>query len=138
MLPYATLISIDKSAKAPVFLQIAGSLSDNIRQGIIPVGAQLPGSRAMASILGLHRKTVAVLFKDGDMQRHLKKAQKVYHARRDLFCDMLQSELGHVIEFSKPTGGSLGSATRHVFFQVCDLNLFFSSNRRLAIARFEI
>ena len=48
---------------------------------------------------------VAVLFKDGDMQRHLKKAQKVYHARRDLFCAMLQSELGHVIEFSKPTGG---------------------------------
>ncbi len=48
---------------------------------------------------------VAVLFRDGEMQRHLKKAQKIYHARRDLFCDMLQTELGHVVEFTNPTGG---------------------------------
>ena len=48
---------------------------------------------------------VAVLFRDGEMRRHLKKAQKIYHRRRDLFCDMLRTELGSVIEFSKPTGG---------------------------------
>jgi len=48
---------------------------------------------------------VAVLFRDGEMQRHLKKAQKIYHQRRDLFCEMLKSELGNVVEFSKPTGG---------------------------------
>ncbi len=64
MLPYATLISIDKSAKTPIFLQIASSLSDNIRQGIIPVGAQLPGSRAMATMLGLHRKTVVAAYEE--------------------------------------------------------------------------
>ncbi len=64
MLPYATLISIDKSLKTPVFLQVAGSLSDNIRQGIIPVGAQLPGSRAMARLLGLHRKTVVAAYEE--------------------------------------------------------------------------
>ncbi len=48
---------------------------------------------------------VAVLFREGDMRRHLKKAQKIYHQRRDHFCGLLKSELGHVIEFSKPTGG---------------------------------
>jgi len=48
---------------------------------------------------------LAALFRDGDMRRHLKKAQKIYHRRRDLFCDLLQSELGHVVEFSRPTGG---------------------------------
>jgi GntR family transcriptional regulator / MocR family aminotransferase len=64
MLPYASLISIDKSLKAAVFLQVAGSLSDNIRQGIIPVGAQLPGSRAMATLLGLHRKTVVAAYEE--------------------------------------------------------------------------
>lgn len=48
---------------------------------------------------------VAALFRDGEMQRHLKKAQKIYHRRRDLFCDLLTHELGDVVEFSKPTGG---------------------------------
>ncbi|MFN0037807.1 MAG: PLP-dependent aminotransferase family protein [Saprospiraceae bacterium] len=48
---------------------------------------------------------VAVLFRDGEMRRHLKKAQKIYHRRRDLFCEMLKTELGNALEFSKPTGG---------------------------------
>ncbi len=48
---------------------------------------------------------VAVLFRDGEMRRHLKKAQKIYHHRRDLFCEMLKTELGDVVKFSKPTGG---------------------------------
>ena len=48
---------------------------------------------------------VAVLFRDGEMRRHLKKAQKIYHRRRDFFCDLLKTELGHVIEFTKPIGG---------------------------------
>jgi GntR family transcriptional regulator/MocR family aminotransferase len=49
--------------------------------------------------------TVAMLFREGELMRHLKKAQKAYHKRRDLFCDLLKSELGQMVEFSKPTGG---------------------------------
>jgi GntR family transcriptional regulator/MocR family aminotransferase len=49
--------------------------------------------------------TVALLFREGEMMRHLKKAQKTYHRRRDLFCELLKSELGSVVEFNKPTGG---------------------------------
>lgn len=48
---------------------------------------------------------IALLLREGDMQRHLKKAQKVYHARRDLFCDLLESELDSIISFEKPSGG---------------------------------
>lgn len=39
------------------------------------------------------------------MRHHQKKAQKIYHRRRDLFCEMLKTELGSVVEFSIPTGG---------------------------------
>jgi GntR family transcriptional regulator / MocR family aminotransferase len=53
----------------------------------------------------LLESAVATLFRDGEMRRHLKKAQKTYHARRDLFCDLLQQELGDVVHFVKPTGG---------------------------------
>jgi GntR family transcriptional regulator/MocR family aminotransferase len=48
---------------------------------------------------------VARLFEEGEMSRHLKKAQKIYHQRRDLFCDLLETELGHVLQFEKPNGG---------------------------------
>lgn len=64
MLPFSTLISIDKTAKTPVFLQIASGLSENIRRGIIQAGAQLPGTRTMADALGLHRKTVVAAYEE--------------------------------------------------------------------------
>jgi GntR family transcriptional regulator/MocR family aminotransferase len=62
MLPFASLIFLDKSSKTPVFLQIANSLSENIRQGIIAGGAKLPGSRTMASVLSVHRKTILAAY----------------------------------------------------------------------------
>ncbi|MBC7774134.1 MAG: PLP-dependent aminotransferase family protein [Phycisphaerae bacterium] len=62
MLPYSTLISLDKTAKTPIFLQIAAGLTEHIRRGIIPAGARLPGSRTMADSLGLHRKTVVAAY----------------------------------------------------------------------------
>ena len=62
MLPYSTILVIDKSDKCPVFLQIAGSLTENIRQGILASGVQLPGTRMMAEALGVHRKTVVAAY----------------------------------------------------------------------------
>ena len=48
---------------------------------------------------------IAELFREGDIKRLLKKAQRAYHKRRDLFCEMLKSELNDVIHFKKPNGG---------------------------------
>ena len=62
MLPFSTLLPIDKGAQTPIFLQIAAALTDHIRRGTIPAGAQLPGSRTMAELLGLHRKTVVAAY----------------------------------------------------------------------------
>lgn len=62
MLPYANLIAVDKSLPTPVYLQIAHTLSESIRRGLIPAGALLPGSRALADALGLHRKTVVAAY----------------------------------------------------------------------------
>lgn len=62
MLPFATLIHIDKGAKAPIFIQISNSLAEHIRKGTIPAGAQLPGTRALAEVLGVHRQTVVAAY----------------------------------------------------------------------------
>jgi GntR family transcriptional regulator / MocR family aminotransferase len=48
---------------------------------------------------------LAILFKDGTIKRHLKKSQKAYHKRRDLFCEVLKTELNDVVDFKKPNGG---------------------------------
>lgn len=50
-------------------------------------------------------KALALLFKEGIIRRHLKKALKEYRQRRDLFCDLLQQELGDSLSFHTPEGG---------------------------------
>lgn len=64
MLPFSTLLTIDKTVKTPVFLQIAASLTENIRRGLLPAGAQLPGTRTMAELLQVHRKTIVAAYEE--------------------------------------------------------------------------
>lgn len=50
-------------------------------------------------------KALALLFKEGIIRRHLKKTLKEYRQRRDLFCHLLQQELGDAVSFHVPEGG---------------------------------
>lgn len=50
-------------------------------------------------------EAVGLMMKEGSIQRHLRKALNVYRSRRDLFCQLLKSELGNEIEFQLPEGG---------------------------------
>lgn len=50
-------------------------------------------------------KAIALLFKEGIIRRHLKKSLKAYRQRRNLFCTLLQKELGQFVQFSIPEGG---------------------------------
>jgi GntR family transcriptional regulator/MocR family aminotransferase len=53
----------------------------------------------------LLEEALAWLYTNGDMARHLKKTQKIYHQRRDLFCQLLQAHLGEAVTFQVPRGG---------------------------------
>lgn len=53
----------------------------------------------------LLEEALATLSANGDIQRHLKKSVKLYHQRRDMFCDLLQQELKGIVSFTKPQGG---------------------------------
>lgn len=63
--------------------------------------------RRMIDIRGdnLLDEALALLFRNGDMQRHLKKSVKLYHERRDHLCTLLQQELQDVVTFQRPAGG---------------------------------
>ena len=51
-------ISIDKSSKVPVYLQIADQIKAQIISGALPRSSALPSERALAQILDVHRNTV--------------------------------------------------------------------------------
>jgi GntR family transcriptional regulator / MocR family aminotransferase len=68
MLPFPTLIQIDRDADTAVYLQIANQLGSLIRDGLIQPGARLPGSRELALLLRVHRKTVVAAFEELDAQ----------------------------------------------------------------------
>ena len=50
-------------------------------------------------------QAIAELMHEGAIKRHLKKALKAYHQRRDFFCERLRDQLGDVIDFKTPDGG---------------------------------
>ncbi|WP_281986191.1 PLP-dependent aminotransferase family protein [Aquimarina aggregata] len=50
-------------------------------------------------------QTMARMIISGDIQRHSKKALKIYKTRRDLFCALLKEKLGNYFDFQIPKGG---------------------------------
>jgi GntR family transcriptional regulator/MocR family aminotransferase len=53
----------------------------------------------------LLEEALANLLKNGDIGRHLKKSNKIYHERRDIFCRLLCEQLGDHVSFKIPDGG---------------------------------
>jgi len=47
----------------------------------------------------------SAMFENGEMERHFRKSQKTYKARRDHFCGLLQTDFKQHITFSVPEGG---------------------------------
>lgn len=62
MLPYKSLITIDRNHALPVFVQISNGIASLIRGGIIPKKTKLPGTRMLAQTLEVHRMTVVAAY----------------------------------------------------------------------------
>ena len=64
MFPFKSIVAIDKSHKSPVYLQIVNSFIREINLGRLVPGQRLPGSREMARLLELNRKTVIMAYEE--------------------------------------------------------------------------
>src|SRR5258708_19523657 len=64
MLPFSTMILLDRKGESAVYQQIAHQLVKLIRDGIIQPGSRLPGSRELAVLLQVHRKTVVAAYNE--------------------------------------------------------------------------
>ena len=67
-IPFKSFIQIDKLADKAIYLQIAYQLINAIQRGVLIPGIQLPGSRQLSEILGLHRKTIIAAYDELDAQ----------------------------------------------------------------------
>jgi GntR family transcriptional regulator/MocR family aminotransferase len=68
MLPWKTIIQIQKDSDTPVYLQISNAIIQEIKKGRVGPEIKLPGSRQMAEILAVHRKTVVNAYEELDSQ----------------------------------------------------------------------
>jgi GntR family transcriptional regulator / MocR family aminotransferase len=64
MLPYKTLIEIDRSSVVPIYLQISNSLIMLIKRGVLASGIKLPGTRRLADMLAIHRQTAVRAYEE--------------------------------------------------------------------------
>ncbi|WP_090101852.1 PLP-dependent aminotransferase family protein [Chitinophaga sp. CF118] len=58
MQPLSTLLTVDKTVREPVYLQISNQLMELIKKGTLQAGHRLLSTRELAEQLNIHRKTV--------------------------------------------------------------------------------
>ncbi|WP_310395668.1 PLP-dependent aminotransferase family protein [Hymenobacter sp.] len=80
MLPYASLLTLNRYDAQPLYLQLAARLVQQIRQGKLTPGARLPSTRQLSTLLGLHRQTVVAAYAELAAQGWLESV-----ARKGLF-----------------------------------------------------
>ncbi|MFY0627341.1 MAG: PLP-dependent aminotransferase family protein [Reichenbachiella sp.] len=62
MFPWKSIFNLDKNHKRPIFLQIVDVIISEVSKGRIKTGDLLPGSRRLAQLLSLNRKTVILAY----------------------------------------------------------------------------
>ncbi|PIF46181.1 GntR family transcriptional regulator/MocR family aminotransferase [Chryseobacterium sp. 52] len=62
MFPFEHIITINKESSTAVYRQIAVSIINAVRNGVLKPGSHLPGTRELAKTLRIHRKTVTAAY----------------------------------------------------------------------------
>jgi len=85
MLPFKNLILTDKQSVFPVFRQISDRLITLVQEGLLKPGIFLPGTRQMAEILHVNRKTIIKVYEELMVQNWLEAvSRKGYMVSREL------------------------------------------------------
>ncbi|WP_128546285.1 MocR-like pyridoxine biosynthesis transcription factor PdxR [Larkinella soli] len=109
--PYLPLISSDRKGNCLYVGTLSKMIAPSIRLGFVIAPADFIGRltqfRRLIDFQGdtVLEKAMAGLFRDGTITRHLNKVNRIYHDRRDLFCNLLEQELGGHLHFRRPEGG---------------------------------
>lgn len=109
--PVLPLASADGQGMVVYIGSFCKSLAPGFRSGylIAPENliAELGKLKGLVDPQGdvLMEKALAELLEEGEIQRHLKKTLKVYQERRNIFCELLKTQLEGLVSFTAPSGG---------------------------------
>lgn len=62
MIPYKTIIRIDRTKRQPVYIQLTNQFITLIKNETLKPNTKLPGSRVLAELIGVHRKTIVACY----------------------------------------------------------------------------
>lgn len=109
--PYLPLASIDHNHNVIYIGSISKTFAPAMRIGfMLGPPAFIEAAASLRELIDKQGDTLledafAAMFDTGEMERHFRKSLKIYKQRRNLFCEILQSDFNGVIEFSIPEGG---------------------------------
>lgn len=109
--PYLPLASIDHNHNVIYIGSISKTFAPALRIGFMSgPPAFINAAASLRELIDKQGDTLledafSILFNNGEMERHFRKSLKIYKQRRNLFCEILQSEFKDLIEFEIPEGG---------------------------------
>ncbi|WP_316744152.1 PLP-dependent aminotransferase family protein [Pedobacter antarcticus] len=109
--PYVPLASIDHNHNVIYIGSITKTFAPALRIGfMIGPSAFVEAASSLRQLIdrqgdSLLEEAFACLFENGEMERHFRKSLKIYEQRRNLLCEILQSNFSDVIAFKVPEGG---------------------------------
>ncbi|WP_159468075.1 PLP-dependent aminotransferase family protein [Dyadobacter sp. 3J3] len=109
--PVLPLTSADRHGMVVYIGSFCNSLAPGFRSGYLVAPEnliqELGKFRRIVDRQGdmLMEQALGELLEEREIQRHLKKALKIYQERRDFLCRLLTAELGDYVSFSAPPGG---------------------------------
>lgn len=109
--PYLPLASGSHSGRVIYIGSFSKILDPSLRIGFMVAPANfIAQCTALRKIIdvggdGYMQNALASLIKEGELKRHIKKAKKCYHQRRDYLDALLKEKLGKYISYTLPSGG---------------------------------
>jgi GntR family transcriptional regulator/MocR family aminotransferase len=109
--PVLPLASNDPNGNVIYVGTLAKILAPGLRLAFVvappPLIARMAAERSLIDRQGdlVLECSIAELLEDGEVERHVRRTRRIYHARRDAFCENLERELAGVVKFRRPPGG---------------------------------
>ncbi|MDA6072489.1 PLP-dependent aminotransferase family protein [Flavobacterium sp. AC] len=109
--PYLPLASIDHNQNVIYIGSISKTFAPALRIGFMVGPAKfIEAAASLRKLIDRQGDTLleeafALMFENGEMERHFRKSLKIYKQRRNHFCEILKTDFKDEIEFRTPEGG---------------------------------